>query len=77
MYLPIHQLGMVPGHDAACRMLTKAVVWQTSFAPVVPEDAEASAQDMHNNSSQTMGATRNMVERDGPSQLQVRHQLEM
>jgi hypothetical protein len=49
---------------------------QTSFAPVVPEDAGASAADMHNNGSQTMGATRDKVQHGGPSQLQVRHQLD-
>ena len=69
--MPTHQLGTVPGHDAACRMLTKAVVAQTSFAPVLPEDAGASAAYMRDNSSQTMGATRNMVEQVGPSRLQV------
>jgi hypothetical protein len=46
---------------------------QTSFAPVVPEDAGASAADMHNNGSQTMGATRDKVQKGGPSQLQVDH----
>jgi hypothetical protein len=49
---------------------------QTSFAPVAPEDAGASATEMHNDSSKqnrTMGATRGMVEHDGPSELQVQH----
>ena len=72
----MHQLGMVAGHNVACRVLTTSVMSQTSFAPVVPDDAGASEADMHNNGSQTMGATRNKVEQGGPSQLQVRHQLD-
>lgn len=52
---------------------------QTSFAPVLPEDAGASAADTQQDSSmrgRTMAGSRDMVERGGPSREQVANHMD-